>query len=50
MAAETPELPALRLDLAQPDVEAPIAIAVLLADRNRSGARPVPRSMGLSLI
>jgi DNA-binding transcriptional ArsR family regulator len=36
MAAESPMLPELRLDLASPDVEAPIAVAVLLADRNRA--------------
>ena len=32
----SPTLPELRLELAPPDVEAPLAIAVLLADRNRA--------------
>ena len=36
MTAESPVLPELRLDLAPPDVDAPIAVAVLLADRNRA--------------
>jgi DNA-binding transcriptional ArsR family regulator len=36
MATELPVLPELRLALALPDVEAPVAVAVLLADRNRA--------------
>ena len=36
MTAESQVLPELRLDLAPPDVEAPIAVAVVLADRNRA--------------
>jgi DNA-binding transcriptional ArsR family regulator len=34
--AEPASLPDLRLELAPPDVEAPLAVAVLLADRNRA--------------
>jgi ArsR family transcriptional regulator, arsenate/arsenite/antimonite-responsive transcriptional repressor len=34
---ELPVLPAPRLDLAAPDVAAPVAIAGLLADRSRAG-------------
>jgi DNA-binding transcriptional ArsR family regulator len=37
MAVESPVVPELRLELAPPDVEAPIAITVLLADRTRAG-------------
>jgi DNA-binding transcriptional ArsR family regulator len=33
---EPASLPDLRLELAPPDVEAPLAVAVLLADRNRA--------------
>jgi DNA-binding transcriptional ArsR family regulator len=33
---EPASLPELRLELAPPDVEAPLAVAVLLADRNRA--------------
>ena len=36
MAADSPALPELRLQLTMPDVEAPVAIAILLADRNRA--------------
>jgi DNA-binding transcriptional ArsR family regulator len=36
MAVDSPALPELRLQLAMPDVEAPLAIALLLADRNRA--------------
>lgn len=36
MPVESPSLPDLRLDMALPDVEAPLAVAVLLADRNRA--------------
>jgi ArsR family transcriptional regulator len=36
MPVESPSLPDLRLELAPPDVEAPLAVAVLLADRNRA--------------
>ena len=35
-AVDSPALPELRLELAPPDVEAPVAVAVLLADRNRA--------------
>jgi DNA-binding transcriptional ArsR family regulator len=35
-AVDLPALPELRLELAPPDVEAPVAVAVLLADRNRA--------------
>ncbi len=35
-AVDSPALPELRLQLAMPDVEAPVAIATLLADRNRA--------------
>jgi ArsR family transcriptional regulator len=35
-AVDSPALPELRLELAPPDVEAPVAIATLLADRNRA--------------
>ena len=34
--AEPASLPDLRLELVPPDVEAPLAVAVLLADRNRA--------------
>ena len=37
MAADSPVLPELRLALPMPDIEAPTAIAVLLADANRAG-------------
>ena len=33
---EPASLPELRLELAPPDVDAPLAVAVLLADRNRA--------------
>lgn len=33
---DSPALPELRLQLTMPDVEAPVAIATLLADRNRA--------------
>lgn len=36
MPRELPVLPDLRLDLAPPDVEGPLAVATLLADRNRA--------------
>jgi DNA-binding transcriptional ArsR family regulator len=36
MPAISPTLPELRLALAPPDVEAPLAVADLLADRNRA--------------
>lgn len=36
MSAESPALPELRLALAPPDVETPLAVAVLLADRTRA--------------
>jgi DNA-binding transcriptional ArsR family regulator len=36
-AVDSPTLPELRLQLAMPDVEAPLAVAVLLADRSRAG-------------
>lgn len=35
-AVDSPALPELHLDLAMPDVEAPLAVAVLLSDRNRA--------------
>ena len=35
-AVDSPVLPELRLELAPPDVEAPVATAILLADRNRA--------------
>ena len=37
MIIELPVLPDLRMELAPPDVEAPLAVAALLADRNRAG-------------
>lgn len=37
MSIELPILPDLRLEYRAPDVEAPLAVAVLLADRARSG-------------
>jgi DNA-binding transcriptional ArsR family regulator len=37
MSIELPVLPDLRLEYRAPDVEAPLAVAVLLADRARSG-------------
>ncbi len=36
MPADTSVLPEIRLNLVAPDVEAPVAIAILLADRNRA--------------
>jgi DNA-binding transcriptional ArsR family regulator len=36
MPADTAALPEIRLNLISPDVEAPVAIATLLADRNRA--------------
>ena len=36
MPADTSIIPEIRLNLVAPDVEAPVAIAVLLADRNRA--------------
>jgi DNA-binding transcriptional ArsR family regulator len=36
MATESPAVPELRLDLTPPEIEAPIAVAILLADRNRA--------------
>ncbi len=36
MSASPPTLPEIRLNLVSPDVEAPLAVAVLLADRNRA--------------
>jgi DNA-binding transcriptional ArsR family regulator len=36
MSAESSVLPELRLERAPPDVEGPLAIAVLVADRNRA--------------
>jgi DNA-binding transcriptional ArsR family regulator len=36
MPADTATLPEIRLNLATPDIEAPIAVAVLLSDRNRA--------------
>ena len=36
MPADTATLPEIRLNLAAPDIEAPIAVAVLLSDRNRA--------------
>ncbi|MFI5258913.1 MAG: ArsR/SmtB family transcription factor [Candidatus Limnocylindrales bacterium] len=36
MPADTSILPEVRLNLVAPDVEAPVAIAVLLSDRNRA--------------
>lgn len=35
-ALDSPALPELRLELATPDVEAPLAVTVLLSDRNRA--------------
>jgi DNA-binding transcriptional ArsR family regulator len=37
MAIDSLVVPELRMDLAPPDVEAPLAITVLLADRTRAG-------------
>jgi DNA-binding transcriptional ArsR family regulator len=37
VSIELPVLPDLRLEYRAPDVEAPLAVAVLLADRARSG-------------
>lgn len=37
MSIELPVLPELRLDYRAPDVEAPLAVAILLADRTRAG-------------
>jgi DNA-binding transcriptional ArsR family regulator len=37
MSIELPVLPDLRLEYRAPDVEAPLAVAILLADRARSG-------------
>jgi DNA-binding transcriptional ArsR family regulator len=37
MNTEIPILPALRMNLAAPDVDAPVAIATLAADRIRAG-------------
>ncbi len=36
MPADAPTLPEIRLDLAPPDIEAPLGIAILLGDRNRA--------------
>ena len=36
MPADTSIIPEVRLNLVAPDVEAPVAIAVLLSDRNRA--------------
>ena len=36
MPAETQTLPEIRLNVVSPDVEAPVAVATLLADRNRA--------------
>lgn len=36
MPADTSILPEIRLNLVAPDVEAPVAVATLLADRNRA--------------
>lgn len=37
MSVELPLLPDLRLNLAPPDIEAPLGVAVLVADRTRAG-------------
>ena len=36
MPADTSTLPEVRLNLVAPDIEAPVAVATLLADRNRA--------------
>lgn len=36
MSVSSPTLPEIRLNLVSPDVEAPLTVAVLLADRNRA--------------
>src|SRR5664279_4862131 len=36
MPADSLTLPEIRLDLVPPDIEAPLAVALLLADRNRA--------------
>ena len=43
MPVDSPALPELRLALAPPDVEAPLAVAVLLADRNRAALLAILR-------
>ncbi len=43
MSVELPVLPDLRLDLAQPDVDAPVATATLLADRSRAAILAILR-------
>ncbi len=44
MSVELPVLPDLRLDLGAPDVEAPVAAATLLADRNRAAILAILRA------
>jgi DNA-binding transcriptional ArsR family regulator len=36
MPTDSPTLPEIRLNLVSPDVEAPVVVAMLLADRNRA--------------
>ena len=44
MPVELPVLPDLRLDLGAPDVEAPLEVATLLADRTRAGILAILRT------
>ncbi len=43
MAVDAPVVPELRLALAPPDVEAPLAVATLVADRNRAAILAILR-------
>lgn len=43
MAVDSPVLPELRLELAPPDVEGPLRVAALLADRNRAAILEILR-------
>jgi DNA-binding transcriptional ArsR family regulator len=43
MPADSSTLPEIRLDLAPPDIEAPLSAALLLADRNRAGILAILR-------
>ncbi|HEU5202880.1 MAG TPA: metalloregulator ArsR/SmtB family transcription factor [Candidatus Limnocylindrales bacterium] len=44
MSVELPVLPDLRLDLAAPNVDGPVEIATLVADRTRAGILAILRS------
>jgi DNA-binding transcriptional ArsR family regulator len=44
MSVELPVLSSLRMDIAPPDVEAPVDVATLLADRSRAGILAMLRS------